>query len=65
MSFFYNHLYKRQNSLYKNHNHLKFGKKIYSAWPTHHINVLIHSGLGGKNHLMEKGHINWNRKGRW
>jgi hypothetical protein len=30
-----------------------------------HIKVLKHVGLGGKRHLLEKGHVQWNRKGRW
>jgi len=43
----------------------KFGKNLLSAWGNRHIKILIHAEVGGKSHLMEKGHVNWNRKGRW
>ncbi len=36
-----------------------------AAWCLRHIKILKHAGLGGKSRLLEKGHVQWNRKGRW
>ena len=30
-----------------------------------HNKILKHAGLGGKSHVIGKGHVPWNRKGRW
>ncbi len=35
------------------------------AWSMQHMKILRHAGVGGKNHTFEKGHVFWNRKGRW
>ncbi len=42
-----------------------FGKVNMTAWYRRHMKILKHAGLGGRNHLLEKGHVQWNRKGRW
>ncbi len=34
-------------------------------WNQMHAKILKHAGLGGKNHSFERGHVSWNRKGRW
>lgn len=44
---------------------LHYSKDIASAWYRRHNKILKHAGLGGKNHLLKKGHVRWNRKGRW
>lgn len=41
------------------------GKDIASAWYERHVKSLRIAGFGGKTHTLEKGHVNWNRKGRW
>lgn len=43
----------------------KSGKTMMSAWYERHAKTLRYAGLGGKSHSMEKGHVTWNRKGRW
>ena len=43
----------------------RIGKESFTAWYRRHFKVLQHAGSGGKNHLLEKGHTRWNRKGRW
>ncbi|MBN2365490.1 MAG: hypothetical protein EH225_05810 [Calditrichaeota bacterium] len=40
-------------------------KSSLSSWYRIHSKILRHSGLGGKSHVLEKGHVQWNRKGRW
>jgi len=47
------------------YNWLKRSKFFSAAWYIRHAKILKHAGLGGKSHTMEKGHITWNRKGRW
>lgn len=42
-----------------------FGKNLLSAWYQRQARILKRAGLGGKKHLFEKGHVQWNRKGRW
>ncbi|RMG63634.1 MAG: hypothetical protein D6715_10980 [Calditrichaeota bacterium] len=34
-------------------------------WNRLHARILKHAGLGGKSHSFERGHVTWNRKGRW
>jgi hypothetical protein len=43
----------------------RIGKDSIAAWYNRHNKLLKHAGVGGKSHLLEKGHIQWNRKGRW
>jgi len=43
----------------------KMKKTTLSAWYRRHTQNLKHAGLGGKNHIIGKGHVPWNRKGRW
>lgn len=43
----------------------RVSKQKISTWYNRHSKILRHAGLGGKNHLLEKGHVSWNRKGRW
>ncbi|NOX37443.1 MAG: hypothetical protein GXO78_07895 [Calditrichaeota bacterium] len=39
--------------------------QFMQTWSVQHMKILRHAGLGGKNHTFEKGHVYWNRKGRW
>ncbi len=41
------------------------GKNVFNSWTFRHTKILKHAGSGGKNHSLEKGHVFWNRKGRW
>jgi len=34
-------------------------------WYELHNKLLKHAGVGGKGHSFERGHVPWNRKGRW
>lgn len=42
--------------------HTAVGK---SSWSSLHNKILKHAGVGGKSHSLERGHVFWNRKGRW
>jgi hypothetical protein len=44
---------------------LRSGRTDLSILYQRHSKILKHAGLGGKSHVMGKGHVSWNRKGRW
>jgi hypothetical protein len=44
---------------------LSTGRRDLSILYQRHSKILKHAGLGGKSHVIGKGHIPWNRKGRW
>ena len=44
---------------------LRAGRTDLSILFQRHSKILMHAGLGGKSHVFGKGHISWNRKGRW
>jgi len=43
----------------------RMGKDMVVSWYQRHNRIIKHAGFGGKSHLLEKGHVQWNRKGRW
>ncbi|HFE65411.1 MAG TPA: hypothetical protein ENK14_13505 [Caldithrix sp.] len=63
-------------AFYKNIDHFNQDKKIVSnlrrlkktillAWDHRQLRKLVPPGAGSKSHVFAKGHVQWNRKGRW
>jgi hypothetical protein len=65
MKFFYKQLFDPEKEKRFFYRFYRIGKDTLSAWYQRHSKTLKHAGVGGKNHLLEKGHVQWNRKGRW
>jgi hypothetical protein len=65
MKLFYKNLFNSEKEKRFSYRLSKMGRHSMSAWYRRHMKVLKHAGLGGKRHVLEKGHIQWNRKGRW
>jgi hypothetical protein len=65
MKFFYKEVSDSKKSKQFFYRFYRVGRQKISTWYNRHTKTLRHVGLGGKNHLLEKGHVSWNRKGRW
>ncbi len=65
MKLFYKQLYQANQNRRHYYRFFKYGKEMLSAWYERHSKIFKRTGSGGKNHLLEKGHVQWNRKGRW
>jgi hypothetical protein len=65
MKLFYKELFDPEKEKRFFYRFYRIGKDTLSAWYQRHSKTLKHAGVGGKNHLLEKGHVHWNRKGRW
>ncbi len=46
-------------------NFLLARRSVLNFWYLHHNKILKHAVFGGKQHAFERGHVAWNRKGRW
>lgn len=40
-------------------------KAVFLAWDQRQLRKLAPPGAGSKSHIFAKGHVQWNRKGRW
>ena len=65
MKYFYRSLFSTPTNKRFFYRLVRVGNTRQGAWSLRHIKILKHAGLGGKNHLLVKGHVQWNRKGRW
>jgi hypothetical protein len=65
MKYFYRNLFNTSTKKIIFNRLLRVDNAPRGAWSLRHIKILKHAGLGGKKHLLVKGHVQWNRKGRW